>query len=371
MLGMYYSISCVEDDNYKFSDSGEYFAPPHGEYESYINYIKSLPIDPLPEVFGLHENADIARQQAETQLLFDSVLITLPRDAGGAGASPQEMIEQMSADLRVKIPPMFDTYTISKKFPIVYEESMNTVLKQELIRFNRLIDVIRSSLINLGKAVKGLVVMNGDLEEVFDSMLIGRIPSMWSGKSYPSLKKLGGYVSDLVARLNFLQKWIDDGVAPNCFWISGFYFPQSFMTAVNQNYARKYKIPIDLIAFKFAITANEDPGAITTKPNDGAYVYGLFFEGALWDRNQGCVNESNPKVLYDTIPLILLIPAHRDDIDKSGTYACPVYKTSERKGTLSTTGHSTNFVLWIDFPSQKTQKHWINRGVAALCALDD
>ena len=88
---------------------------------------------------------------------------------------------------------------------------MNTVLKQELIRFNRLIAAIRSSLINLGKAVKGLVVMNADLEEVFDSMLIGRIPSMWMKRSYPSLKKLGGYVADLVQRLQFLQDWIDQG----------------------------------------------------------------------------------------------------------------------------------------------------------------
>ena len=96
------------------SDSGEYFAPPHGEYESYINYIKSLPIDPLPEVFGLHENADIARQQAETQLLFDSVLITLPRASGGAGDSPQDVVERMAADLLQKIPGVFDNLEVAK-----------------------------------------------------------------------------------------------------------------------------------------------------------------------------------------------------------------------------------------------------------------
>merc|ERR1711990_138746 len=103
--------------------------------------------------------------------------------------------------------------------------------------------------------------------------------------TYPSLKKLGGYVADLVQRLQFLQDWIDQGFAPYCFWISGFYFPQSFMTAVNQNFARKYKIPIDLIGFSFEILDTDKPTDITDKPDDGAYINGLFFDGALWDRD--------------------------------------------------------------------------------------
>uniref|UniRef100_A0A8C3I3V3 Dynein axonemal heavy chain 3 n=1 Tax=Chrysemys picta bellii TaxID=8478 RepID=A0A8C3I3V3_CHRPI len=358
----------IEQEKYKLSPGDDYYIPPHGPYQSYIDYLRSLPITTHPEVFGLHENADITKDNQETNQLFSGVLLTLPRQVGGGGKSPQETVEDLARDILSKLPNDFNLEAVMKKYPVLYEESMNTVLRQELIRFNRLTEVVRSSLVNLGKAIKGQVLMSSELEDVFNSMLGGKVPPMWAAKSYPSLKPLGSYVSDLLTRLAFFQEWINEG-PPNVFWISGFYFTQSFLTGVSQNYARKYTIPIDHIGFEFEVTRQEH--SMEEMPEDGAYVKGLFLEGARWDRETMQIGESLPKILYDSMPVIWLKPGKSSTFLHENIYSCPVYKTSARRGILSTTGHSTNYVLPIELPSDQPQKHWINRGVAALCQLDD
>ncbi|KAH9628461.1 hypothetical protein HF086_005914 [Spodoptera exigua] len=101
------------------------------------------------------------------------------------------------------------------------------------------------------------------------------------------------------------------------------------------------------------------------------FIWGLYLEGARWNRETMQMDESYPKILFDTIPIIWFKPALIADFKPPPCYFCPIYKTSERKGVLATTGHSSNFVMYITLETDKKEQHWINRGVASLTQLDD
>ncbi len=185
--------TCLDEDIFEeeFMYSPMHKSPPLGDYDSYLEYIKSLPLTQSPEVFGMHENADIAREMQDSNQMIVSITNTQAlAGSSGGGKSSEDMCYDIASNILQILPPDFDIPAIQEKYPVSYEESMNTVLIQELVRYNRLLKVIRESLKNLLKALKGLSLMSRELEEVSKTILLGRIPDLWMSKSYPSLKSV-------------------------------------------------------------------------------------------------------------------------------------------------------------------------------------
>lgn len=83
---------------------------------------------------------------------------------------------------------------------------------------------MKKTLIELKNAINGTVVMSLALEKMFDSFLLRKVPELWENVAYPSLKPLGSWVSDLIARIQFMKEWSEkDNISS--YWVSAFFFP--------------------------------------------------------------------------------------------------------------------------------------------------
>ncbi|GAB6032148.1 hypothetical protein CHUAL_010802 [Chamberlinius hualienensis] len=356
----------VTDDNYKL-------IPQLNSYEEYLENIKKMNAEQDPEVYGLHPNVDISKNIQDSQMLRDSLLLTLDSHFEVAGTSRaaskqgDDTMGNLLKSILEKLPENFNITEAERKFPVIYTDSMNNLLTQEMQRYNSLLDAIRNSCQQLERAWRGMVAMTTELESISTSLMLGKIPSLWASQSYPSIKPIGSYLEDLNQRICFLRKWMNEG-KPKVFWLPGFYFTHGFLTAVIQNHARKHSVPIDQIVFDFEFLSDY---SVTKEPADGVYIDGLFLEGAMWDPNKKIIVEQENNVLFYNMPIIWLKPIITTDSKcHEHLYECPLYKTRLRQGTLSTTGHSTNYILTIMLPTALPPNHWVKRGTVLICQLD-
>jgi dynein heavy chain len=250
-------------------------------------------------------------------------------------------------------------------------DSLATVLGQEMQRFNKLLGKMSRSLALLQKAIRGEVLLDEELDKMYVAMLNNKVPANWTAAAYPSLKPLASWMRDMHARIGFMRGWLVGG-QPSAFWISGFFFPQGFMTGTLQNHARKYAIAIDTLNFSFKMLEADVPDELPLAevPEDGVVIYGLFFDGARWDKKERTVIESKPGEIYGAVPLIHFMPTVNYKPSPK-EFSAPVYKTHVRAGTLSTTGMSTNFIVTVELPTREDPDKWILMGAALLSMTPD
>ncbi|XP_073817383.1 dynein beta chain, ciliary-like [Musca autumnalis] len=90
---------------------------------------------------------------------------------------------------------------------------------------------------------------------------------------------------------------------------------------------------------------------------DGAFVHGLYLNGASWDCQLNSIVPLNPKELLCPMPVICIKASVQERHDVHHVYECPLYKTRSRGNT---------YVWTFNLKSRSPKSKWILGGVALL-----
>ncbi|XP_025766322.1 dynein heavy chain 5, axonemal [Oreochromis niloticus] len=274
-----------------------------------LQHIEGLPLVDSPEVFGLHPNADITYQTNLANDTLSTIINIQPKDTGGgAGETREDTVQRLANEMLEKLPPDYIPHEVKgqlqKMGPL---QPMNIFLRQELDRMQRVISSVRSMLTDLRLAIDGTIIMSEDLRDALDSMFDARIPRLWLRLSWPSAT-LGFWFSELLERNQQLSAWISAG-RPNQFWLTSFFNPQGFLTAMRQettrsNLSRGWALDTVTLSNDVTKMMREDVSAPPPEDVGGVYIYGLFLGGAGWDRRGAKLAEAPPKVLFTPLPVV-------------------------------------------------------------------
>ena len=364
-INEFYCDEVIEVPRYQLSTLTAYFIPSDGNLDSYKQVIGELPNVDKPDAFGQHPNADISSQIDDANTLLQTIVDLQPLTAkGDGGPSNEEKVLALVQDLLEKFPKPFDIAAVNKGIAASQDPApLKSVCKQEVDRYNGLLKALKRTLTSLELGVQGLVVITAELEEIFSSLLLGRVPTAW-GFCYPSLKALAPWVDELLVRTEQMTNWIEKGF-PISLWLSGLTYPTGMLTALLQTSSRKNGIAIDTLSWEFPVLPHGDIGALTAAPEEGTYVHGMFLEGARWDLDSACLTDANPMQLNSPMPIVHFKPIEGKKRSK-GMYVCPLYLYPIRTGTRE----RPSFMTEVDLKSgNKDSTFWTKRGTALLLSL--
>lgn len=475
------------------ADDGLFCVPSFQSDDAMARFVDALPESDDPQVVGMHPNAHVLYQKEQGQRLigmlwqvraFHHSPDKLGEDSGnhregqGGGVAVEELVLQTVRSIQDLVRPVLSSQPnlIDRTLALSSTDPFAIVLQQELCQVTTVLRSVLAGLDDLEAAVQGFTVMSGYSELVFSSLAMGQVPAPW--RSLESLECSAGgttatngagftvasgaslqsaivWVNRLLARFAFFAAWSSAGAVPTVLPLSLFCYPEGLFTAVLQQHARKYAVPIHHLDLDFRVTDDAEMGSSIVGEDGGdgdcdsggVFISGLMLEGARWSKERRCLCDPLPGIMQYVMPMLRVRarlsatlaaldststgvanashapdPAARSSMSKPGAphtpplvstgpvflsrkhsqrasfrstrrltqsespssaavgalatpptpqhrYACPVYKTSARKGSLSTTGASTNFVLSIELPCELPADRYVLNGTALICSL--
>ena len=339
-----------------------------------IAHIDALPMDNAPDVLGLHCNADSNYLRTASDTMLKNLVELMPREQETVQSETTQdnKLTGIIASIFENLPSVYNREEILAKERINAQnkgfedlQPIQVVLLQEIDWFNSLIAVMHASLISLRKALAGEVGMSAELDDLALSLINGQLPASWRSNTAETRKTLSRWLVDVEKQYSQFNAWIEQG-PPVSLWLSGLRVPESYINALIQTTCRKYKWPLDKSAIFIEITSISSPLEVAQEPENGAYIHGLFLEGASWNANLKCLESQKPKELISELPILHIIPMEKSKMRNVGTFRVPTYVTRNRRNAAG-----VGLVMEVNLTTNRHVSHWILESVAIVLNSDE
>jgi len=359
----------IFDPAFEFSPG--YKVMKFGNLPQYHEAIETMKDEDHPNVFGMHGNADLTYRTKITKEMLETIVDVQPKDSGGGDGGPtrDEVVLAQSARMLKDMPAAYNPVTVKKQIEklnggaTAAPKPLNIHLKQEVDRMQIIINLTRRTLQQLELAIAGTVIMTPDLVDAANGLFDARVPAAWLAKSWvaPTLGLWFG--PGLVNRTAELTSWLELG-RPKCFWLTGYFNAQGFLTAVQQEVTRRHNgWSLDDIQLYTEVTPMEKEDAEKKdRLEEGVYCWGLFLEAAAWDKRRNSLVDAPPKKLFCPLPCLFVTAIKKGEKKLSADYMCPCYTIPKRTGQY--------YVFDANIKTDLPPANWILRGTALLCSKD-
>lgn len=311
-------------------------APAATSYDRYLEHIDENIKGDTPLAFGLHPNAEIDFRTTQSNTLFAILQDLQPRSEGDEESSitPQGVAENVVNEIMDRFGDKgFDLDEIEGG--LEEKGPYQNVFLQECEIMNKLISEMIRSLIELNQGFAGELTMSDAMEGLMNSLYMDTVPNKWGSLAWASQRGLAAWLTDLNQRYEQLVDWTGNPAdIPVVTWIAGFSNPQSFLTAIKQMTAQRTGDALDKLITLTEMTKRMNVEEIDSRSRDGAYLHGLYMEGAKWAPNDGAITKATPREMFCQMPIINCRSIASDKASTSNIYQCPVYKTLQRGPTF-------------------------------------
>jgi dynein heavy chain len=333
---LWVNSDCLQQ-NYCFNQAVTefvYMVPDVLEHTRFLDYIDRMPPSDSPPIFGLHPNADLTFRKNESLAMINTLIETMPKDdGGGSGKSfEQEVMEKVEKEMLPSIPADMVWIEIQERLKVLkgprglvgsdgkyHTIPLNIFLSQELQRMQGMLTIVKNTLNNIVQAIQGNIIMSPQIVDAINAVGEMRIPTTWlvdpSGAEISWLApNLGAWIKSMIDRHHQMWSWVSKE-RPVSFWLTGFFNPQGFLTAMKQEVTRQKKQlnwALDEVSYWTEPLREFVPGedgrienrTFSNPPSDGVLIHGLFLEGAGWHKTDKRLDESEPKILFTPFPVM-------------------------------------------------------------------